>query len=455
MSRHVDLVVLSRTAAPLGAAVARAVAAQRGVNVRVHRVVGAPRGDDPNRMATIAGARNAGKRLGSAPWVMFLDDDVELGPDTIARLVDGLSHRPAYAALGADYGQECGACGIGPRGHVSMGATLFRRAALAGVRFRWEPGRCECQCCCDDLRRNGLGIAYLPGAHARHRASRPAAELETAEPKPEPEPPPTPAAGRILVAFDRRHYDAFRRRFLRSLRASGNAAWVTAVGYGLYPSERRVLERLGRVEVVPLPVDGVMPPVRRLRDFQPVVARWPDDTPVAYWDAGDIHFQGKLDGLWSLVAAHPDRLLAVREPLAHPRNTAVARWTKSITDPAARRFAHDLLTRRPFLNSGFAAGTARALLAYLRAADFLLHSPALRGTSDWGDQTVLNLYCHTDPSRWHEIAATWNYCLLDRRDGEVHFLPDGRIVATDGLPIRALHGHARSLRHHAISRAFP
>src|SRR3954462_559182 len=49
-----------------------------------------------------------------------------------------------------------------------MGGTLFRRAALDEVRFRWQEKRCECQCCCDDLRRRRWAINYCPAAKARH-----------------------------------------------------------------------------------------------------------------------------------------------------------------------------------------------------------------------------------------------------------------------------------------------
>jgi len=204
--------------------------------------------------------------------------------------------------------------------------------------------------------------------------------------------------------------------------------------------------------VVGLPVNGVMPPVRRLRDFQGVVAGWPSETPVAYWDAGDVIFQGRLGPLWGLVRADPDRLLAVPEPLAHPENTAVARWTLSVRDPEARRRAFGLLSARPFLNSGFAAGTAGTVLRYLREADRLLHSADLLGTTDWGDQTALNLYCHTDPGRWREAPETWNYCVLNRTRGAWRVRPDGRIVAPGGEPIVAAHGHARSLRQFEIAR---
>ena len=54
--------------------------------------------------------------------------------------------------------------------HVGMAATLFRRERLERLTFRWEPGKCECRCCCDDLRRAGFGIGYLARrAQAWHR----------------------------------------------------------------------------------------------------------------------------------------------------------------------------------------------------------------------------------------------------------------------------------------------
>jgi len=449
-----DLVLIGRSATPPGEVVA-AVEAQVGVRLTVHRVVGVPRPGDANRWETIARARNAGKPLGTSPRLMYLDDDVVPEPDCVRRLIDGLNARPGYAALAADYLGECGAGSDGAAGHVGMGCTLFRRESLARVRFRWSPGRCECQCCCDDLRARGRDIGYFAAARARHVESLTAPHAEAAPPRDTPPDAAAPQSGlapRVLVAFDRRHLPKFRRQFLGTLRASGNAEPVTAVTYGLYPSERGVLGRTPGVEVFALPDTGVMPPVRRLRDFQAVLERWPGATPVAYWDAGDVMFQGRLGPLWDLVRANPGRLLAVREPVSHPENLAVARWTLSVRDPVSRRLAFDLLSSHPFLNSGFAAGTARSLRAYFREADEALRTSPLAGSSDWGDQTALNLYCHSHPDRWLEVAPGWNYCLLDRPTGAVRVRQDGRIVASGGEPIFVAHGNAQSLRQFAISR---
>jgi hypothetical protein len=463
----IDLVVLSRSHDPLAAEVAQGVAAQRGVRVRLHRLVGGARPSDVNRWETIARKRNTAKRLGYSPWLMFLDDDVVLSPDCAATLLEGLRQRPAYGALAADYMQEARLPDA--RAHVGMGATLFRRSALARVRFRWADGRCECQCCCDDLRAAGIGIGYLSTARAVHRspvscgagvlpafcgaAVSPAFCEAGGTPTPQMTTPADAAAGppRILAAFDRLHCVSFRRQFLGSLRAAGNREWVTAVAYGLYPGEVRVVEGQPGVDVWPLPVNGVMPPVRRLHDFQLVLETLPPLTPVAYWDAGDVLFQDSLAGLWEQVRKCSDKLLAVREPKAHPGNKAIAAWTLTIHDPRARRRAFDLLAQRPFLNSGFAAGTAAAMLVYLREAERLRRGPELAGSSDWGDQTALNLYCHSYPERWREVEDGWNYCLHDRRPREVLVLPQGRIGRRDRRPVHVVHGNARSLAKYQLS----
>ena len=461
MSAEVDLILLSRDLSPPRDDVWRSVEVQQGLRVRIHRVAGTRCPDDANRWATIARARNEGKRRGSAPWVMLLDDDVVLGAWCVARLVEALQRRPEFAALGADCaGEMSGSWGHRdyPR-HVGMAATLFRRERLEKLTFRWEPGKCECQCCCDDLRRAGFAIGYLPEAEAWHRRS-PASRVDC-PPDSQPAPisdapaPPTAAGtpnlpGRILSAFDRRHLRLFRRRFLETLRQSGNDEQVTAVGYGLYPSERNLLARARGVTVVSAPNDG-HPSLRRLRDFQGILARWPEDTPVACWDAGDVIFQGRLAPLWDLVRAHPGQLLTTREQVVFLESPVVRGWVESIQDPDARKRAMGLFTGRPVLNGGFAAGTARVMLKYLREADHLRHSTALRGSTDWGDQTALNLYCHSHPQAWREIPTGWNYCLVGLGPSDFRVRPDGWAERLDGEPLQVVHGNGGTLKHRDLA----
>jgi hypothetical protein len=111
---------------------------------------------------SIARARNEMKLLGSSPYLMFVDSDVALPPLGIQRLLLGLQMDATYGALGIDYqGMESG-------GHVAMGAVLFRRSVLDRIQFRWQPGICECACCCEDVRALGYRMAYLPGLKAKH-----------------------------------------------------------------------------------------------------------------------------------------------------------------------------------------------------------------------------------------------------------------------------------------------
>ena len=429
----VDLILLSRDASPPRPDVRAGIEAQAGVRLRVHRVHGTREPGDTNRLETIVRARNACRGLGGSPWVMLLDDDVVLGPHCVARLVDGLSRRPTFAALGADCAGQMRA-GLDhwdyPR-HVGMASTLFRRERLRGLRFRWEPDKCECRCYCEDLRREGFGIGYLPGADAWHRPS-PARPVGPA--------PPSKPPGRILAAFNRPHVRLFTRRFLGSLRASGNREPVVAVAYGLLPSERRTLSRLPGVEVVARPADG-HPARRRLRDFAGLLDSWPGEAPAAYWDAGDVVFQDPIGPLWDLVRAHPDRILVAREQLAYRGSLVVISWLQTIHDPEARDRALRLLMPRPVLNSGFAAGTSRALVRYFREANRLLHSPALRGTTDWGDQTALNLFCADHPDACREVSRSWNYCLVALGRSDFRTRPDGRIVSLDGRPVHVVHGN--------------
>jgi hypothetical protein len=450
---EIDLLLLSRDASPPRPDVGRGIETQEGVRLRVHRVIGTPRPDDANRWETIARARNEGKRLGSAPWVMYLDDDVVLGSGCVARLVEGLRRRPEFAALAADSAGEMsrGWANWDYPTHVGMAATLFRRERLAGLTFRWEPEKCECRCCCDDLRRAGFGIGYLPGAVAWHRPAvrggdRPPAPRAEAERRSDVEQQRRP--GRILAAFDRRDYRKFRRQFLTTLRAAGNREPVTAVAYGLYPSERTRLaaEPAVEVEVVAIPDNGVSPGLRRLRDFQDVITRWPDDTPVAFWDAGDVLFQGPLEPLWERVRAHPDVLWVARDASGYPENPVIRLWSDRIRDPGARRRAFELMSTHTFLNGGFAAGTVRALIRYLREGDRLLHSTALRGVGYWGDQVAMNLYCHTHPDAWKEVPAGWNYCLAGRNPRHYRVRPGGLFESTRGETIHVVHGNAGTLR---------
>jgi hypothetical protein len=451
----IDLVLLTRDESALNPQVAQGIESQRGVRVTVHRIVGEQSTAGERRWSVIARARNEGKRRGVNPWLFFLDDDVVLDPDCLQRLLKGLRARPAYAALAADYLSESHGKMCSP--HVAMGATLFRRVALDQISFRFAPDRCECSCCASDLRQRGMGIGYLPEAQAKHISLGSSCRLVINQPDRSNLPVAPSAAGNreaprsyILTAFDRLHYRHFHDRFVSSLRAAGNMETILALAYGLYPSQRRKLDRLPGVWLIPLPPNRQEVALCRLLDFQQALGRLPKQSIVAYWDAGDVIFQDRLGELWSFVRANPNRLLVVGEPQQHPQNRAVAKWTLSISDPQKRRRAFDLLSSRPYFNGGFAAATAETMICYLQKAHQLRHSIDLLGTLDWGDQTALNLYCHTDPNRYMNISDDWNYCLCGRRPGDFRLLPEGRFVRSNGRTIPVVHGNARTFNRFAL-----
>ncbi len=204
------------------------------------------------------------------------------------------------------------------------------------------------------------------------------------------------------------------------------------------------LEAAG-VEVVAIPNNGITPCLRRVGDIADVVARWPGETPIAYWDAGDILFQGRLGPLWDVVRDRPDRLHLAREPVTIGESPLVAKWTETIIDPKARRRAFELLSTNPYLNAGFVAGTAHAFARHLPEVRRLLHSGSLVGTRDWGDQTAMNLYCHSNPDAWNEVPDGWNFCVGLRDPRSYRIRSDGRIERPGGDPVQVIHATAGTL----------
>ena len=125
------------------------------------------------RVEAIVRARNAVKTQGAARFVMFVDRDVALPSGGIETLVFNLLLNRHHAALGINY-QE--ARPRSPAPHVAMGALLTYRRILEAMPIRCAPGRCECSCFGEDLRRAGYGIDYLPGLKAEHLNGRPEAD---------------------------------------------------------------------------------------------------------------------------------------------------------------------------------------------------------------------------------------------------------------------------------------
>jgi hypothetical protein len=254
-----------------------------------------------------------------------------------------------------------------------------------------------------------------------------------------------PTAPRILASFNRRHLGPFCRRFMASLRASGNDELVTPVAIGLYPSEQRQLASLAGVRPIFLSENGGHAARRRLREFAAIATALPPATPIAYWDAGDVVFQARLAPLWSAVAKHPGKILAAPEPMTYSANRAMILWAESIADPAERRDVQRTLTPHQVLNSGFAAGSASAMKTYFDVVARWYESPRLAGTTDPGDQLGLNVYCYTRPEAWQEVSEGWNYCLFGRPPKSCFRSEDGRYVDARGTSVYVVHGNARTL----------
>ncbi len=132
--------------------------------------------------------------------------------------------------------------------------------------------------------------------------------------------------------------------------------------------------------------------------------------------------------------------------------SVIPRISRSIIGPelsptfASASRVQELLFHSPFLNSGFAAGAAGAMTTYFAEAARLRKSPALAGTADWGDQTALNLYCHSNPERWLEIPETWNFCLYQRRPRDFRCSALGMIRDRNGAPMTVVHGNGGSFK---------
>jgi hypothetical protein len=160
----VDVLTVLAPGAVIAPPVLDALRNQGGV-ILEHRVVEGPCLPGERRVCAIARARNQAKTCGHAHYALFLDSDVVLPPLGIQQLLFGLLFSPHYAALGINYQDEVH---TPLPAHVAMGATLFYRPILERIQFRVEPGTCECYCCCQDIRRMGYLIGYLPGIRAEH-----------------------------------------------------------------------------------------------------------------------------------------------------------------------------------------------------------------------------------------------------------------------------------------------
>ena len=139
---------------------------QGDVELKHYVIEGEPALKGDRRADPIARTRNRARKVGTAHYAMFLDDDVVLPPRGIEKLVYSLMFSQHYAAIGIDYQGFPRRSNSAP--HVAMGSVMFIRPILEQIKFRTEPNKCECLCCCNDIRRMGYLIDYLPGLKAKH-----------------------------------------------------------------------------------------------------------------------------------------------------------------------------------------------------------------------------------------------------------------------------------------------
>lgn len=451
MNPHVDIVVLTRNRTPINTDILDAIKRQTGIVGSVFQVVGRERASDANRYETIARARNQGKRISTANWVMFVDDDVVLHDDCVISLIYELERLPDWGAMAADYLGQSNPSGTG---HVSMGATLFRREALAEIDFRHESNKCECRCCCEDLEFFGWRIGYLPSAHATHLKATPTIETGKSSSNSNEA---NQSTGVIMSAMNAAHFERFYQVFLKSLVATGNNYPVFVAGYGLSKQQiRRLAKRQEVAEVLNIPETRLCPGVLRVRDFQTFLSQLAPSDNVAWYDAGDVLFQSAIGSIWNIVTANPDKLLAVQEPKSYPENWAVSVWPTRIPNLQLRQSVFELISANPFYNSGFVASTVKTMSRYLSYAERFLTITQLWEEQPM-DQLAFNCYIHQRPSEFMEIDEAWNYCLAFRGRGKIRrrersdsdWHPDlamiPRFLDSKGDTIRVVHGNANML----------
>ncbi len=224
MSECVDVVILTWNDGPLLEDAVESALRSTGVDVRVIVVDNGsstpavvacdPRvvlfRNDVNR--GVSAGRNQGARIKSAPYLCFLDSDARLAPECLAALVAEVSTEPLTALAAPVFiGQAPEAsAGRGPSAWRKMarglGLTASYRPVRHGSHTRWEVdfaiGACQVwrrsafQClggfderffygpedidACRRLRRTGLRVAQVAGAHCEHPPRRRHRRLLTA-----------------------------------------------------------------------------------------------------------------------------------------------------------------------------------------------------------------------------------------------------------------------------------
>ncbi|MFO0899354.1 MAG: hypothetical protein U0836_18165 [Pirellulales bacterium] len=136
-----------------------------------------------------------------------------------------------------------------------------------------------------------MAIDYLEGLGAEHVGD--ALSEHCRAPSVGQDRGPPPASGIVLAAFDAAHAGSFAsssslRSALPQAIKSRSSPWRT--GCGRDNCKRCACPSL--MQIAPRRLGFLSPARRRLVDFAAIVAGLPSDSPVAYWDAGDVVFRG-------------------------------------------------------------------------------------------------------------------------------------------------------------------
>ncbi|MEM7315880.1 MAG: hypothetical protein AAF497_22320, partial [Planctomycetota bacterium] len=309
---------------------------------------------------------------------------------------------------------------------------------------------CDCQYCCEDLRRRLIGVEYIEGLFAEHidigeaanvadTSSTHATVADAGAGQRSDEPRLAPI---VMAAFDSGHQIPFCDQFLSSFRRSGNNETVTAITYGLTQSVVAKIRTHRNVGTVNLPAArrGERVAIVRMVGFRDYLATLPEQTPVAFWDAGDVIFQDSIAPLWQLVESHPGKVLAVRE--CQDVSNGMDTWTRSMPNEKSRKEVDELMAGKFPFNGGFAASTAGCMKSYFDKA-IEISNTLLFGAAGV-DQLAMNVIAHTS-SLIHETGNEWNYVLIGQpKLGQARFSPDGRFHH-GSAKIRVAHGALSTL----------
>ena len=134
----------------------------------------------------------------------------------------------------------------------------------------------------------------------------------------------------------------------------------------------------------------------------------------------------------------------VREPVGIGESPVIVPWTDHIEDPVVRRETRELLSAMPFINAGFAAGTAGALMRYLREGDRLLNTD-LKGVLHWGDQVAMGIIFIIIRTPGERSPTAGTTASSSANTGPTGLGRTGEWRVPIEAPVHVVHGNGRTL----------